>query len=214
MGWLSNRPQVSAGQTLYTSSLSQTKLIVGLGNIGKEYDMTRHNIGFYCLDDFVGKTDGMENWSINKSLKCEISTGRIADCRIIAIKPTTFMNLSGEAVQAALNFYKIPLQDLVVIHDELDIDFGNIRMRKGGSSAGHNGIKNISQMLSSEDYSRIRIGVGPKKPATAKSETFVLKKFSSDEQAQLPNMLVEINSIINESIFSKQPLNETRSFLL
>jgi PTH1 family peptidyl-tRNA hydrolase len=213
MAWLQKRPQVSNPQLFYSSGLSKSLLLIGLGNIGKEYNMTRHNIGFYCLDSFIARTDEMSDWVNKKDMKCYLSDGRLGDHKVIAIKPTTFMNLSGESVQAVANFYRVPLESIVVIHDELDIDFGSIRMRKGGSSAGHNGVKNISKLIG-EEYNRIRIGIGPKKPDAVKSEDFVLKKFSKSEQEQLGNLSQEVNAIASEYVFGNQSLNETRSFLL
>src|SRR5206468_6918337 len=109
------------------------------------------------------------DWIDKKSLKCLMSGGRLGETRVIAMKPATFMNLSGEAVQAVANFYKINPNNIVVIHDELDIDFGQIRLRVGGASAGHNGIKSVTQHIG-EAYGRIRIGIGPKKPARIRSE--------------------------------------------
>jgi PTH1 family peptidyl-tRNA hydrolase len=204
---------VSDPTMYYSVGMNKTILMVGLGNIGKEYEMTRHNVGFICLDEFVEKTEGMEGWVEKKDLKCLISSGRVGDSRVLAIKPTTFMNLSGEAVQAVVHFYKIQLENIVILHDELDVDFGQIRVRMGGSSAGHNGIKSISQYLD-ENYGRLRIGIGPKKPARIRSEDFVLQKFSSDEQEQLPNLKREVNAILTEYIFGGQLPNETRSFLV
>lgn len=213
MSWLTQRPQTSDPTNYYTVGLNRTLLFIGLGNLGKEYDLTRHNIGFYCIDQFVSKNTEMEKWVQKKDLKCLVSTGRVGENRVIAIKPTTFMNLSGEAVQAAVHFYKISLDNIVVIQDELDLDFGQIRMRASGSPAGHNGIKSISQYLG-EKYGRIRIGVGPKKPARIKSEDFVLKKFSPEEQIQLPNLSREVNAILTEYIFGTELPHETRSFLV
>src|SRR5467141_3273634 len=115
MSWLQKRPHVSDPTMFYTVGLNKTILLVGLGNPGKEYELTRHNVGFLCLDEFVDKTDEMEGWIEKKSLKCLLSSGRIGDTRVIAIKPTTFMNLSGEAVQAVINFYKISPEHIAVI---------------------------------------------------------------------------------------------------
>jgi PTH1 family peptidyl-tRNA hydrolase len=213
MAWLQKRPQVSNPQNFYTLGLNKSILLIGLGNPGKEYSQTRHNVGFMCLDDFVSKTDEMEDWIAKKDMKCLISTGKVGDTRVIAIKPTTFMNLSGEAVQAVSNFYKIHLDNMTVIHDELDIDFGQIRLRVGGSSAGHNGVKSISNIIG-EDYGRIRIGVGPKKPEKIKSEDFVLQKFSEDEQTQIPNLIKEVNAIISEYVYGGQLPHETRNFIV
>lgn len=213
MSWLTQRPQTSDPTNYYTVGLNRTLLFIGLGNPGKEYDLTRHNVGFYCLDEFVSKTAEMENWVQKKDLKCLISTGRVGENRIIAVKPTTFMNLSGEAVQASVNFYKVSLDNIVVIQDELDLDFGQIRMRATGSAAGHNGIKSVSQHLG-ENYGRVRIGIGPKKPARMKSEDFVLQKFSQEEQVALPNLSREVNAILTEYIYGTELPHETRSFLV
>ena len=132
MALFQRRPQSSDPKSFYTFGMSKNVLIVGLGNPGKKYELTRHNAGFICLDEFVSKTDEMSDWIEKKNLKCAMSEGRLAGTRVIAIKPTTFMNLSGEAVQAITSFYKIHLDQILVVHDELDIDFGQIRLRRGG----------------------------------------------------------------------------------
>lgn len=212
MGWLQKRPQIGESIQFYTVGQNKNILLVGLGNPGKEYELTRHNIGFHALDHFVEKTDGMDDWIAKKDLKCLLSSGRVGESRVLAIKPATFMNLSGEAVQATAAFYKIPAQNIVVLHDEIDIDFGQIRLRESGSST-HNGIKSVSQYLG-EDYGRIRIGVGPKKPAKMDSADFVLQKFSAKEQEQLPNLYREVNAILTEYLYSGQLPHDTRSFLV
>ena len=197
----------------YSVGLNKTVIVVGLGNPGKAYDLTRHNVGFLCIDSFVKQTDEMSEWIQKKDLKALVSTGRLGDKQVIAMKPTTFMNLSGEAVQAVAHFYNLVPADIVVIHDELDIDFGQIRLRNGGSSAGHNGIKSVSQHIG-EDYGRIRIGVGPKHPAKIKSEDLVLQKFSATEQTQLPNLVREVSSILSEYLYGSALPQDTRSFLV
>jgi PTH1 family peptidyl-tRNA hydrolase len=213
MAWLVNRPQVSDPTNYYSVGQNKSVIIVGLGNPGKEYENTRHNAGFICIDEFVRKTDEMSDWITKKDFKVNISTGRLGEQQVIAIKPTTFMNLSGEAVQKVARFYNIMTSDIVVIHDELDIDFGQIRLRKGGSSAGHNGIKSMSEQVG-EDYGRIRIGVGPKHPARIKSEDFVLKKFDEKELEQLPNMKREVISILSEYLYGGGLPIDTRTFIV
>jgi PTH1 family peptidyl-tRNA hydrolase len=213
MALFQRKPQTSDPVNFYSIGLNKTILLVGLGNPGKEYDLTRHNVGFLALDEFVAKTDEMEDWIVKSNLKSQMSTGRIGQNKVIAIKPTTFMNLSGEAVQAVANFYKIHPDNIVVLHDEIDINFGQIRLRKGGSSAGHNGIKSVTQHMG-EDYGRIRIGIGPKKPASIKSEAFVLKKFSAEEQEQLPNLCREVNAILSEYLYGSELPHDTRNFLV
>lgn len=214
MSWLQKRPQVSNPVMFYTVGLNKTLIIVGLGNPGKEYEGTRHNIGFSCLDEFVSKNTEMEAWVTKKDLFCTLSTGRIGESRVLAIKPTTFMNLSGKAVQAVSAFYKVAPENIVIVHDELDIEFGQIRLRNGGSSAGHNGIKNVTQVMG-ENYGRVRIGVGPKKPPQIDSADFVLQPFAKSEQLQLPNLKREAIATLSEYIFSGGSLpTETRSFIV
>jgi PTH1 family peptidyl-tRNA hydrolase len=213
MAWLQKRPQIGDSIQFYSTSLNKSRLIVGLGNPGDEYHLTRHNAGYACLDAFVAQNDEMAPWMLKKDLKCLLSTGRIGDTQIFAIKPTTFMNLSGNAVQAIASFYKLDPAHTVVIHDELDIDFGQIRLRVGGASAGHNGLKSIIQHLG-EDFGRIRIGIGPKNPAQIDSADYVLQKFSEKEQAQLPNLYREVNAILSEYVYGDQLPVDTRTFLV
>jgi PTH1 family peptidyl-tRNA hydrolase len=206
-------PQTSNPLSYTTIGLNKNLLIVGLGNPGSHYDGTRHNIGFVCVDSFVDKTSEMSGWVDKKDLKCLLSTGQMGDTKVFAVKPTTFMNLSGEAVQAISHFYKIHPDQVVVVHDELDVSFGQIRMRKGGSAAGHNGIKSVTQHIG-EDYGRIRVGIGPKTPEQIDSADFVLQKFSGEEQGHMPELSREVNAILSELVYGAQLPNETRNFLL
>jgi PTH1 family peptidyl-tRNA hydrolase len=212
MAWLQKRPQVSDAANFFSTSLNKTLLVVGLGNPGSEYDNTRHNIGFDCIDAFHDALD-LGPWTQQKDMKSIISDGRIGDSKVIAMKPTTFMNLSGEAVQAVAHFYKIPIQNIVVVHDELDIDFGQVRTRVGGSAAGHNGIKSVTKMLGDENYGRVRIGIGPKTPEQIDSADFVLQKFNKKEQADKQALHKEVTAILSEYAYSGQLNAETRSFL-
>lgn len=213
MAWLQKRPQVADPVNFYTVGLNKVLLLVGLGNIGKEYEGTRHNIGFACIDAFVDSS-GLGNWIDKGDLKCHLAEGRIGDCKVIAIKPTTLMNLSGEAVQAVAHFYKIPPQNILVVHDELDIDFGQIRTRIGGSSAGHNGIKSVTKLLGDENYCRVRVGIGPKAPEQMETADYVLQGFNRDQQADMSALLKESSAIISEYAYgSGQLIAETRSFL-
>jgi PTH1 family peptidyl-tRNA hydrolase len=186
-------------------------LIVGLGNKGKKYDGTRHNVGFVCADRFVEKMD-LGSWVEKKDLKSQLASGNIGDSRVIVIKPTTFMNLSGTAVQATAHFYKIPLDQIVVVHDELDIPFGQIRTRMGGSSAGNNGIKSIIEHVG-EDFGRVRIGIANKQSAKQDSADFVLDKFNKSESTQLSALTKEVTAILSEFAYGGQLLAETRSFI-
>ena len=214
MALFQKRVQEGGGNSFYTVGMNKTTLLVGLGNPEPKYDLTRHNVGFLCIDDFVAKTDEMGEWINKKDLKCHLSTGQLGDQRVLAIKPTTFMNLGGEAVRAVMDFYKLNAEQILVVHDELDIGFGQIRTRIGGSDAGNNGIKSITQHIG-ENYGRIRVGIGPKQPEQIDSADFVLQKFSLDEQKQLPNLTREAIAIITEHLYGSQTLpHETRNFLV
>jgi PTH1 family peptidyl-tRNA hydrolase len=197
---------------LYSLGLNRTVLIVGLGNPGKEYDGTRHNIGFACVDAIAEKQE-FDSWVEKSDLKCKYTSQTLGNTRVILAKPTTFMNLSGEAVQAVANFYKVPPQQILVVHDELDIPFGQIRTRMGGGSAGHNGVKSVTQHIT-ENYGRVRIGIGPKEPEQMDSADFVLAKFSKEQQESMPALLKEARAIITEFIFGTDLAAETRSFIV
>lgn len=190
-----------------------TILLIGLGNPGDKYTDTRHNIGFNSVNNFAIKND-FPDWSIKKSLKSEITENKINGNKIILAKPTTYMNSSGEAVQLVKNFYKIENEKIIVIYDDVDIDFGQIRMRSGGKSAGHNGIKSLINNIG-EDFTRVRIGIGPKRPAQITSEDFVLQNFTKAQQSEMNSLLQETNSILSEFSFSGGKIEpETRKFII
>lgn len=213
MALFQRRPQVSDPVNYVTVGLHKTLLIVGLGNIGEEYSQTRHNIGFAAVDAFVA-ANNLGQWIIKKDQKCLMSEGRLGESKILVMKPTTLMNLSGEAVQAVAHFYKIPPQNICVVHDELDVEFGHIRTRFGGGSAGHNGVKSVTELLSEQNYGRVRIGIGPKQPPEIDSADFVLGRFSLTEQSHLPELLRETNAILSEYAYGGTLATETRSFII
>ena len=155
-------------------------IIVGLGNPGRKYDGSRHNVGFDVIDELVDRyhIGGPERFG--KSL---IGKGRIGDRRVILVKPLTYMNLSGEAVQEIVHYYKVdPAEDLLVISDDIDLEAGRLRIRKKGSAGGHNGLKNIVQHLGTEDFARIRVGVGGKPDPGFDLADYVLGHFSGEEK--------------------------------
>ncbi len=212
MGLFQKKPQTSSSAPIYTLGLHKTVLVVGLGNLGKKYENTRHNVGFLGVETFVSSHE-FSPWIAKKDLKCLMSSGNIGSTRVIVIKPTTFMNLSGEAVQATANFYKIPPAKMVVVHDELDLAFGQIRMRVGGSSAGHNGVLSTIDHIG-EDFGRVRIGIGSQQ-AQAKGEAdFVLARFTPKEQLQLPHLTKEVVSLLTEYLASGHLSHDTRTFII
>jgi len=195
---------------LYSIGSEKTLLVVGLGNVGKTYALTRHNIGFMCLDH-IAELNNLE-WKEKKSLKCLLAETKMGQSRVVFIKPTTLMNLSGDAVQAVRQFYKIDLQDIVIVHDELAVPFGTIRVRKGGSDAGNNGIKSVTTAIGA-DYTRVRVGIKNDRLIKEDAAAFVLKNFSKEEQGYFKPLFAEANALVTEFIFAGQLPADTRKFI-
>jgi len=159
-------------------ALEDLYIIAGLGNPGKKYEETRHNAGFMAVDLIAQKL----NIKVNKiKFKAVYGDGTHTGKRVVLLKPQTFMNLSGESIRDAVEWYKIPLSNLILIYDDIDIPAGALRIRKKGSAGSHNGMKSVIYHLQSEDFPRIRIGVG-KPPEEWDLVNFVLGKFSDDEK--------------------------------
>ncbi len=161
------------------------KLILGLGNVGEKYLFTRHNVGFMALDRLAVK----EKFSFReeKKLKSFIAKVRLDGEEFLLAKPTTFMNLSGEALRAVIDYYKIDVKDILVIYDDLSLELGRIRFRASGSDGGHNGIKSIIQHLGGNKFARLKVGIGPQQPIPA--ENFVLQNFSKEQLVTLKTVL-------------------------
>jgi len=163
-------------------------LFVGLGNPGTKYALNRHNIGFMAVDSFVHRHN-FSGWS--KKFQGEISTGTLDGEKVIMLKPQTFMNLSGQSVQAAAAFYKVPPENIIVFYDELDLLPGKIRVKKAGGSGGHNGIKSIDAHLG-QDYWRVRMGIGHPGEKHLVSH-YVLSDFAKADAAWLENLLAAMS---------------------
>lgn len=160
-------------------------MIVGLGNPGKEYENTRHNLGFMFLDYLEEKY----NFKIyTKKFNSLISEIYLNNEKVIFVKPQTYMNLSGQAVQKVMKFYKINSKDILVIFDDLDIPFGEVRYKQNGSGGTHNGMKNIVQMINTKEFPRIKIGIGNIKHEKQDLKDFVLEKFSKSQKDEINNI--------------------------
>lgn len=161
------------------------KLMVGLGNPGPRYEKTRHNIGFLVLESLAQEI----GVSIAKK-QCQslVGQGSINGNQVLLAKPQTYMNKSGEAVLELVNYYKDRITDLIVVHDDLDLEFGRIRFKDGGGTGGHNGLKSITSLLNSSDYPRLKIGIG-RNPANMKAENYVLSEFNAAERVVLPELI-------------------------
>lgn len=169
------------------------KLIVGLGNIGQKYTFTRHNAGFMLADSIA--INNNLSFRENSRLKCLMTSFRNNSEDYLIIKPTTFMNLSGEAVRAVADYYKISVENILIIYDDLSLELGKIRFRANGSDGGHNGIKSIIQHLGTKDIARLKIGIGPQ--PNIPSEVFVLQNFSKEELEKLKETISVAKEAIN-----------------
>lgn len=160
--------------------------IIGLGNPGPRYQLTRHNAGFMALDAWAFATEPSGRWK--QQMKAEIL--RIQKPDILLVKPQTFMNLSGDAARLIYDFYKLDLSKLLVVHDEADIPFGEIRFQKNRGHGGHNGVRDLHLKLGSSDYTRLKIGVGKDPTGRLGTADFLLSPFSSEEQIVLKDDLL------------------------
>lgn len=172
-------------------------LVAGLGNPGKEYDMTRHNIGFHTIDYIADKL-GVKI----KKLKYKAIYGEcdINGEKVLLVKPQTYMNLSGESISEFVKFFKIPTENVIIISDDIALETGRIRIRKKGSAGGHNGLKNIIYMLNSENFNRIRIGVGAPTHPDYDLKDFVLGRFTKDEIPVLEESIIKSYKAVEEII--------------
>lgn len=168
------------------------KLIVGLGNPGKEYKDTRHNVGFLVLDNYL-KTD---DWK--EKFNAMYHEARVNGEKVIFVKPLTYMNLSGDAVVQFVNYYDINLDDILVIHDDLDLTFGTYKLKKNSSAGGHNGIKSIINRLGSENFARLKVGISHDKSIDTKD--YVLGNFSKKDKEVFNTMQDDFNKIIESFV--------------
>ena len=168
------------------------KMIVGLGNPGKEYEKTRHNVGFMVLNYFPGNNFDQEKYNAN------YFKTKLFDEDVIFVKPLTYMNLSGESVSKFANFYKIEPKDILIIHDDLDLPVGTVRLKYKSSSGGHNGLKSIISQLGTEEIPRIKVGISNDKQMLTRD--YVLHKFSKDELNKIEEKFPLIKEIIENFI--------------
>lgn len=169
------------------------KLIVGLGNPGKEYENTRHNMGFMFIDAYAQAKGQVISKSKFNGLYCEFSNNGE---KTILLKPQSYINLSGEVVKAFVDFYKINLNDILIINDDLDLPIGKYKLRPTGSSGGHNGLKNIELHLKTQDYKRIKIGISNNKDLDTKD--YVLGNISKENKQIIDELTKTVNNIIDD----------------
>ena len=171
------------------------KLIVGLGNPGKEYDKTRHNVGFMVVDNYI-KYLNIDDSMWKKKFSSLYLQTEVNGEKVIFMKPLTYMNLSGQAVKAVVDYFKINISDVLVISDDLDLFVGNFKLKENGSSGGHNGLKNIALCLGTENFKRLKVGIS--KNASLDIKDYVLGKISKEELSLFDDLFKELNLIIDD----------------
>ncbi len=176
------------------------KLIVGLGNPGRKYEKSRHNVGFMCLNHFA-RTHSIR--FDKKQGKARIGSGEVAGSKVVVAKPQTYMNLSGQAVSLLVRRFNTSLDNLLVIHDDLDLPLGKIRIRQGGGSAGHKGVKSITTEVGSQNFPRLRVGIG--RPTVVEGSTeiteadivaYVLSDFTPEEKQTITQVIPSVSEAI------------------
>lgn len=173
------------------------KLVVGLGNPGEKYIGIRHNLGFMVVDEFSAKCKAQSaKWEYKEKFKSEILDFTLNASRFTLVKPQTYMNNSGLAIKLLTTYYKLPATDVIVIHDELDLSLGKIKVRIGGAAAGHHGVESIIDTLKTDKFIRVRLGIGnlktlsgEHKGRTISAEKFVLEPFTHQEKPQVKHMI-------------------------
>jgi PTH1 family peptidyl-tRNA hydrolase len=165
--------------------VAEPLLVVGLGNPGPQYAKTRHNIGFMVANVLAARIGGQ--FKVHKRSSAEVVTGRLAHRLIVLAKTRCYMNESGRQVGPLAKFYSVEPANVIVIHDELDIDFGRIRLKLGGGEGGHNGLRSVANALGTKDFQRVRVGIG-RPPGRKDPAAFVLEPFSSAERAEVPTL--------------------------
>ncbi|MGV0744920.1 aminoacyl-tRNA hydrolase [Mycolicibacterium sp. XJ870] len=165
--------------------MAEPLLVVGLGNPGPAYAKTRHNLGFMVADVLAGRIGSA--FKVHKKSGAEVVTGRLAGAPVVLAKPRCYMNESGRQVGPLAKFYSVPADRVVVIHDELDVDFGRIRLKFDGGVAGHNGLRSVASALGGNGFARVRIGVG-RPPGRKDAAAYVLENFSSAERGEVPTI--------------------------
>jgi PTH1 family peptidyl-tRNA hydrolase len=165
--------------------MAEPLLVVGLGNPGPNYAKTRHNLGFMVADILADRMH--ETFKVHKKSGAEVATGRLGGRPLVLAKPRVYMNESGRQVGPLAKFYSVAPADVVIVHDELDIDFGRIRLKFGGGAGGHNGLRSVASALGTTDFHRVRIGIG-RPPGQKSGAAFVLENFNAAERAEVPTI--------------------------
>jgi PTH1 family peptidyl-tRNA hydrolase len=171
-------------------------LIVGLGNPGKKFEKTRHNLGFLVVESLKSKIKSFSNWKKSKKFLSEISEGKINNEKVILAKPQTFMNNSGKAVKPLIENCKLKIENLIVVHDDLDLPLGKIKISLGRGSGGHKGVQSIIEELGTKNFVRLRIGIQPKNGKPERPEKFVLQRFKKEEEKIIKKVIKKTIEVV------------------
>lgn len=183
------------------------KMIVGLGNIGPQYDNTRHNTGFIVVDAFAVEHNIELN---NRKLNAKFGIGMVGTQKVILVEPTTFMNESGRAVRPIMDYYDIDINDVIIVHDDMDLPVGKLRIKAKGSAGGHNGIKSLIDHLGTREFTRLKVGIGH--PANNNVVDHVLGKFNKDEAPLLNQTVDQSMELLNEWVNGASVSNLANQF--
>jgi PTH1 family peptidyl-tRNA hydrolase len=182
-------------------------LVVGLGNPGLRYAATRHNAGFFVVEELARRVSGTFKSHKSPHARADVVETRLAGLPVVLAKPRSYMNESGGPVVAISRFYKVPIERIVVIHDELDLPFAALRVKRGGGEGGHNGLKSITSALGSKEYVRVRFGIG-RPPGRSDPAEFVLREFSTVERPELPILIDRaadaVETVLTEGVEAAQ----------
>ncbi len=189
---------------------SEMKLVVGLGNPGPQYAGTRHNVGFLVFEELARRLGARE---LRRAHQAELAEATAHGQRVLLAKPQTMMNLSGQSVSGIMRYYKLPLESLVVVYDDLDLAFSRIRLRPGGSAGGHNGMRSLIACLGSQEFARVRVGIG--RPTGGGGISYVLGRWTAEERAALSTAVGEaadaVETILTAGLQQAMNQHNTRS---
>ncbi|MDN4480069.1 aminoacyl-tRNA hydrolase [Demequina muriae] len=187
-------------------------LVIGLGNPGEEYAATRHNVGQMVVDELARR--GAASLSVHKKTRTRTATVRLAGTPVVLGVPMSYMNISGGPVSSLAKYHSVDPTSVIVVHDELDLPFGTLRLKRGGGTGGHNGLKDVAKALDTPDYVRVRVGIG-RPPGRMDPAAYVLKPFSSTERKELPLLIDDaadaVEAILGDGLESAQQRFHTRS---
>lgn len=185
---------------------SPVQIVVGLRNPGADYDLTRHNVGYEVVDAFLARSGESLRRGPSR-IRAQVATLGAGDGRTVVLVPTTYMNESGRSVRAALDYFKLSAQDMLVVHDDIDLPFGRLRLQVGGGSGGHNGIRSLESAVGTRDFSRLKLGVG-RPPGSKDPADYVLERFSKAERSEVDLQVQDAADVVDRWLSNREAAQE------